>query len=188
MYLFLLLVIFAVLGYLIAKSRIGDKVDQTAGSIYDSSREFTNKSIGRWSSYFNRRQREINFLTWMRSDGTDLLPEEFMNWLIGLTDGEANDFYNDLTIFTRGFGLNIESLVNGGLDQDPVMRQVFVETIVIYSDAYRKAKNAQDRARAHESEKTNKELEEKDNGSARDKNRRKKQEPVLESTETIPAA
>jgi hypothetical protein len=65
---------------------------------------------------------------------------------------------------------------------------VFVETIVIYSDAYRKAKKAQDRARALDSEEAREKIRSKDEKTAKDQTGSRKGEPVLEATESAPAA
>jgi hypothetical protein len=74
--------------------------------------------------------------------GVSLLPSEFKNWYTSLTKEDAKEFTNALAAHLKSLAFDLNKLVDGSIDQDPMLRQVFVETIVVYSQEFRKAKQA----------------------------------------------
>ena len=145
MHLVVLLVIFLLVGYVLADSRFSERVDRAAGDVAATSKNLAGNVENRWKSLFQRRSPADAFRNWAARAGADL-PQDFKRWLAGLSDQEAHDFTQTLVDYGRGLGFDLNVLVQGGLDREPILRQVFVEAIVVYSDAYRKAKKALEEA------------------------------------------
>ncbi len=148
MYLLTLVIIFGLLGYVVATSRLSEKVDKTADKVVATSSNLVGRVDNRWSSMFGRRTSVNSFRAWAAGPGKSLLPEDFRKWLNGLSNYEAQEFTQALDLYANSLGFKLDQLVQGGLDHDPVMRQVFVEAIVVYSPAYRKARQAQQQTNA----------------------------------------
>jgi hypothetical protein len=186
MYLLTLLVLFALLGYLLASSRFGQRLDGATDRAAASTRRWTGRLGDRWRGLFNRRSQDEAFRVWALGPGAGLFPQDFKTWLAGLSEAEAQDFRHSLDEYADSLGFNLPQLIDGGLDQDPIMRQVFVEAIVVYSPAYRRARQAQQQAAKNgDRRKTGQKAE----GKAGEKsNGRGKQEPVAETAEPAPAA
>jgi hypothetical protein len=187
MYLLSLLVLFILLGYLLATSRFGARVDGATGRATASSRRWTSRLGERWKGLFNRQAQAEAFRLWALGPGAGLFPQDFKTWLSGLSDAEAQVFRRSLDEYADSLGFDLTQLVEGGLDQDPIMRQVFVEAIVVYSPAYRRARQAQQQA-AKEGKAARKTLPEVDGQAAEKSNGREAREPVAETAEPAPAA
>jgi hypothetical protein len=86
------------------------------------------------------------FRDWALGVGARQLPADLKAWLAGLSEEEAHQFHVSLAEYADSLGFELSELVDGSLDQDPIMRQVFVEAIVVYSPAYRKARQAREKA------------------------------------------
>jgi hypothetical protein len=187
MYLLTLLVLFALVGYLLASSRFGERLDGATGRAATSTKRWTGRLGDRWRGLFNRQGRTDAFRSWALGSGAGLFPQDFKTWLAGLSEAEARDFHFSLDEYADSLGFSLTQLVHGGLDDDPRMRQVFVEAIVVYSPAYRRARQAQQQAAKNgdAARKTGKKTEaqagEKSNG-------RGAPEPVAETAEPAPAA
>ena len=147
MYLLALLVLFTLIGYLLATSRFGDRVDEATERV-DCFVETADGSYGRAlaEALFNRQPETEEFRSWALGPGADLFPQDFKTWLASLSEAEARDFRHSLDEYADSLGFNLTKLIDGGLDHDPRMRQVFVEAIVVYSPAYRRARQAQQQA------------------------------------------
>lgn len=187
MYLLSLLVLFILLGYLLATSRFGRRMDDATGRATASSRRWTSRLGDRWRSLFNRQAQAEAFRSWALGRGAGLFPQDFKTWLSSLSNPEAQDFRHSLDEYADSLGFNLTQLIEGGLDRDPMMRQVFVEAIVVYSPAYRRARQAQQQA-AKESEAARKTTPEDGDRVAENSNGRSKREPVAETAEPAPAA
>jgi len=184
MNLLVLLIIFLLLGYVLADTRLGRKVDQAAESAASSSRDLADRVEARWKAMFRRGSQADALRAWAANSSSDL-PVEVKTWLGGLPDGELKGFTQALANYTQGLGFNLDTLVEGGLDDQPILRQVFVEAIVVYSDAYRKAKKALEEAEAE----TKKETEPSDGKKPAEKQTsRRKREQATEAAETAPVA
>jgi hypothetical protein len=151
MYLLALLVAFGLLGYLVARSQRSSRRREIAAK--RTARQTMERVRSRWNDLFSRTSQSDSFWSWAQGPGAHLLPGDFKKWLYGLSDAEVDDFIHNLSTYASTLGFNLNVLVSGGLDQEPIMRQVFVEAIVVYSSAYRKAKLAQQQAEAAEKEK-----------------------------------
>jgi hypothetical protein len=151
--LIILVLVFAVLGYFLAVSRLGKKVDHATEQLTLSTGKMADNLESRWKSLFKRNQPGENFRDWVAGAGSSLFPDEFKTWLKSLSEQEAREFVSALGEYSKSLDFNLTQLVEGGLDQDPVLRQVFVEAVVVYSSAYRKAKTAQQQSEAKESKK-----------------------------------
>jgi len=139
--LIILLLIFTGLGYLLGLTRLGGerKPEKAAPA---ETKGWPDRLEDGWKSivdpgYFSRRLR-----SWVSGPGASLLPEDFRSWLGGLSESELSHFVKALDGVSNSLGYNLGQLVDGGLDHDPRMRQVFVEAITVYSTAYRKARQA----------------------------------------------
>jgi hypothetical protein len=187
MYLLALLVLFTLIGYLLATSWFGDRVDDATGKVTASSKRWTGRLGERWRALFSRQPKADKFRLWALGPGADLFPQDFKLWLADLPDAEARDFRHSLDEYADSLGFNLTELVEGGLDHDPVMRQVFVEAIVVYSPAYRRARQAQQQA-AKDSKTAKKAAPETGPRAAEKSNGRGMTEPVAETAEPAPAA
>jgi hypothetical protein len=180
MYLLSLLVLFALVGYLLASSRFGARLD-------GSTKRWTGRLGDRWQGLFRRQGKTEAFRVWVLGPGAGLFPQDFKTWLASLTEAEAQAFRHSLDEYADSLGFNLSQLIDGGLDQDPRMRQVFVEAIVVYSPAYRRARQAQQQAAKNGD--AAKKAGQKAEGRAGEKsNGRGKPEPVAETAEPAPAA
>jgi hypothetical protein len=140
--LILLILIFAGVGYLIGASRFGKRVEDTTGQLTQTSGRAVDNFKRRWRMVFKKAPKEEYFRDWVAGTGASLFPEEFKAWLMSLSPQECRAFTSALNEYSNSLGFSLTTLVNGGLDQDPMLRQVFVEAVVVYSSAYRKAKTA----------------------------------------------
>ena len=188
MYLLLLLAIFLVVGYLLADSRLGNKVDQATEGVTATSRSWADRLEDSVSGFFRRRKRAEDYRAWA-TESDSAFPNDYKVWLAGLTDDEAVAYYKTLAGYTRGLGYSLENLVDGGIDQDPMLRQVFVETIVVYSDAFRKARKALRDAQESKAKSADGRIASGDGKQpARKRASRRKQEPAAEVPEAASAA
>lgn len=152
--LIILVLVFAVLGYLLGVSRLGKQVDRATEQLTLTTGKMADNLESRWKSIFKRPQPGEFFRAWVAGAGSSLFPEEFKTWLKNLSVQEAREFTTALGEYSNTLGFNLTKLIDGGLDQEPILRQVFVEAVVVYSSAYRKAKTARQQSEAKESKKT----------------------------------
>lgn len=152
MYLLALLVAFGLLGYLLATIQRSNQ--SRRGASKRSARTALEQVRSRWNNLFTRGLQGNNFWDWAQGPGAPLLPGDFKKWLYGLSDAEVDDFLHNLATYAGTLGFDLTELTTGGLDEEPIMRQVFVEAIVVYSSAYRKARLAQQQAEEAGKEKT----------------------------------
>jgi hypothetical protein len=185
MQLLLLLLLFGVIGYLLAGSDFRERVDRTAGHLSAASGSWWTRSTVWWRSRFSRKVSADEFRTWVTGQGAAILPEEFKQWYLALPGPQAQDFVYSLADYADGLGYNLMQLVAGGLEHKPVMKQVFVEAIVVYSDAYRKAKEARKQA---EDERPQPEAEDQELQPAEKSASRRQRQKVAETAEAAPAA
>jgi hypothetical protein len=184
MNLVVLLIIFLLLGYVLADTRLGRKVDQAAEGAASSSKNLADRVEARWKAMFRRGSQADALRAWAANPESGL-PDEIKTWLGGLSERDLRDFNKALANYSQGLGFNLDTLVEGGLDHEPILRQVFVEAIVVYSDAYRKAKKALEEAEAE----TQKEAAPPDGKKPAEKQAsRRKRDQTAEAAETAPVA
>jgi hypothetical protein len=146
MYLLALLLAFGLLGYLLALSQRSTR--RKDAKTRRLARQTAEQVRSRWNNLFARGSQSMDFLDWANGPGANLFPDDFKKWLRDLSQAELDDFVHSLAIYANSLGFSLVELVSGGLDREPIMRQVFVEAIVVYSPAYRRARQAQQEAEA----------------------------------------
>jgi hypothetical protein len=151
MELLLMLVVFAGIGYILATSRVDAQAGKAAEKLALASRDSAGRFRDGWKIRIARRSFSREFRDWVNKNAPALVPESFRSWLSELSAGELQDFVKNLADYSHGLSYSLSSLVEGELETDPRMRQVFVEAITVYSAAYRKAKEARKASEAEES-------------------------------------
>jgi hypothetical protein len=138
-----LFLIFGISGVLIGILQSTKKDDEISGRAAISAKKLASKVEGQWRTLFGGTVRgRKSFQAWVTGPGARLFPGEFIDWLASLSGPEAENFSLKLADYSHGLGLNLSELMDDSLDRQPIMRQVFVEAIVVYSQAYRRAKQA----------------------------------------------
>jgi len=150
MWLILLLVAAGVGGYFFARSRFSKPVEDTASKVgnttVDVTKEYSGKASSWWQGQFGKGKSSDPLRAWAAGPGAPYLPEDFKSWLAGLSEDDAKAFTKSLYDYGKGLGYDMDKLVDGSLDSQPALMQVYVEALVVYSQAYRKAKQAQKEA------------------------------------------
>ncbi|OQY87920.1 MAG: hypothetical protein B6D39_11960, partial [Anaerolineae bacterium UTCFX2] len=146
--LLILLLIFALLGYLLGISPTSAKASQARDKSAPKTKNWSDRMGNRWVSIFNPRLFSLQFREWVKQDSSATFPEDFKDWLSGLSEAQLNEFVKALNDFNHYSGYSLSQLIDGDLDHDPHMRQVFVEAISVYSQAYRKAREANNKKTA----------------------------------------
>lgn len=147
MYLFSLILLFALAGYVLATTRFNRRVDSATERVSASITRITQATRDRWQALFGPTKGD-EFRIWALGIGAPLFPDDFKTWLAGMSPQEALQFQQSLIEYSDSLGFRLIELVDGSLDHDPIMRQVFVEAIVVYSPAYRRARQAQKKGEA----------------------------------------
>jgi hypothetical protein len=148
MELIVILFLAALAGYLLAGSRYRKYVDRAAETTATTSKSWTSRAVGWWNSRFGRQKEANAFRDWAAGPGSGYLPDDFKTWLAGLSDDEAKSFTHSLESYASGLGFDLNKVVKGDLNNQPALLQVFVEAVVVYSGAYRKARQVQQEAGA----------------------------------------
>lgn len=143
MALIILVIVAVVIGYFLARSRYSDTIDETAEKVSSTSRSWADSAGGWVNTRVLRRKSVEPFREWVTGPGAEQLPDDFKEWLEGLSDEETTEFVRSLDKYSASLGYSIDELVEGGYDGKPALMQVFVEAIVIYSQEYRKAREVQ---------------------------------------------
>ena len=143
MALIILVIAAVVIGYFLARSRYSDSIDDTAGKVSSTSRSWADSASGWVNTRVLRRKTAEPFREWAAGPGAEQLPNDFSEWLAGLSDEEAAEFTKALDKYSARLGYSLSELVEGDYDGKPALMQVFVEAIVIYSQEYRKAREVQ---------------------------------------------
>ena len=145
--LILLLAAAVLIGYYVAKTKFGDKVDETTDKVASTSKsvasEYSGKTVSWWQSRFGKSTAKEALRSYTAGSGSDVFPDDFKTWLLSLSEEETRAFVSSLNDYEKGLGFELSKLVQGGYDNQPALKGVFVETIVVYSQAFRKAKEAQ---------------------------------------------
>lgn len=184
MQLIIILILFGVIGYMLAGSDFKDRIDHTVSKVSVKSENWWDRTKKWWRSRFSSHVSSQDFKAWVTGPGSDSVPEEFQHWYVGLSTSQAQSFVNSLADYADGLGYNLSLLVAGGLEQKPVMKQVFVEAIVVYSDAYRKAKEANQQEESLQEE----DMDGDGVKPAQKSTSRRKRQTVAETAETASAA
>lgn len=143
MELILILLAVGVIGYLLARSQYSKNVDKATDQVVSTSKDLADKTEDLWRKQFAKGKYADGLRSWAAGPAANELPADFKSWLAGLSDKEAQAFTKELFNYLSGLGYDLPKLIGGEIVLAPPQRQVFVETIVVYSQAYRKAKDAQ---------------------------------------------
>jgi hypothetical protein len=144
--LLLLFLVFGVIGYFLGVTHFGGNADHTTEKLAVNSKRWMDRLDDDFKTAFTRRSFALDFRAYVTGKAAELFPSEFRDWIEDLSERELQDFIHALVDYSHGLDFSLTELVNGGLDNDPRMRQVFIEAIVVYSPAYRKAKQARQKA------------------------------------------
>jgi hypothetical protein len=148
MYLILFVLLFGLIGYWLVGSRVGKSFDRALSRTGEVTQSWYEKIENWFQQRIFRRKPVDAFTAYALGKGAANFPPEFRDWLASLSAEEAQSFSHGLEGYLKGLDLDLSQLVSGGLDQDPRMRQVFVEAISVYSQAFRRAKQARLEAEA----------------------------------------
>ena len=150
MQLLVLLIVGGLIGYLLAGSRYGKTIDQTTDRVTESTEGLIDRAKNWWRNRFGRTKQTNAFVSWAIGAGAANFPEEFRSWLTSLTPPEADQFTSSLSAHAESLDFQLKDLESGALANKPALMQVYVEAVVVYSNEYRKAQQAQAEARKGE--------------------------------------
>ena len=143
MELLILLLIVGIIGYFLARSQYGKKIDETTLKITSRSEGLIDKTREWWRRRFGKKQRKITFLDWATGSGAVYFPDDLRIWWQSLSPDEGKQFTRSLSSYAESLNFHLEELVSGSLDTKPALMKVFVESVVVYSHEYRRARQAQ---------------------------------------------
>jgi hypothetical protein len=145
MQLLILLFIAGIIGYFLARSQYGKKIDETTLKITSLSEGLIDQTRDWWRRRFGKKQRNITFLDWATGSGAVYFPDDLRIWWQSFSPDEESNL-PDLNSYADSLDFHLEELVSGGLDTKPALMKVFVESVVVYSHEYRRARQAQAKA------------------------------------------
>lgn len=180
MELILILILAGGIGYLFARSKYRKNVDAAVDTVATSSKSYTNKATGWWRRRFGKKNDP--FRAWATGPGAPYFDDAFKTWLAGLSEEEAKAFSKSLEGYSNGLGFDLSKVENGELDKQPALMQVFVEAVVVYSGAYRKARQAHQDVATNSGEKSEEPATEEKKAAEKSVSRRKS-----DSAEAAPA-
>ncbi len=139
MHLIILLILFVILGYLLAGSRPVKTVEQTSSG-------FGHQVKGWFAGLFGKQP--LSFRQWALDPASNYFTKDFRHWLSGLTPKEADAFEISLTRHLQQAegelaGVRLEQVKAGEFADNPAFMSIFVEAVTVYSREYRKANQAQ---------------------------------------------
>jgi len=133
----ILILIFVAIGFLIAQTTTGDALAGFFGGVTQRVQdvlpqgEIADEHVPPFHQDFNH---------WIASAVE--VPDDLRTWYLTLGAEEALRFQNSLNTYGQSTGFHVARLVNGALDQRAELRTIYVEAVSIYSQAYRKAREA----------------------------------------------
>lgn len=142
MELIILIAIGGLIGFFLARSRFSKHVDNAAQSVSDTSKEYVGKTNTWWRRTTSSGKKADAFKSWVEGPGSKQLPASFTDWYSNLTADQQGEFTYALDGYLNGLGYDLKQLVDGSLDHQPALLQSYVEAVVVYSDAFRKAQEA----------------------------------------------
>jgi len=187
MYLLVFLIGFGVGGYYLARSSFAVRTEQRAEHVTRAPQRWGENLAGWWRNRFGKHPPAEPFIAWVSNQGARYFPEDFNTWLAGLSPHESQAFTQALQDYTGGLGFDLSSLADNSLQNKPALMQVYVEAVVIYSQAYRRAKESRQKAEQNEADKQEvKKAKEGKKTAEKQASRRRGENPEL--VEAIPAA
>jgi hypothetical protein len=181
MILILLLVAVGFLAYYLARRDFDKKTVEASRGISAKAKAVGGDVQGRVKDITGRGKTE-DFIAWATGPGAQDFPEEFNNWFGGLSDADKKSFSKALAEYVDSLGMSLTALTSGRLDKQTDFKKVFVETLVIYSSAYRKIAEAKTKPeKVEESEAENQENKSGEIKPAEKAPSRRTLEPQMES-------
>lgn len=147
MILIILLVAVGVLAYYLARRDFDKKTVEVSRGFSTKAKAVGDDVQGRVKGLTGKGKPE-DFIAWVAGPGAQELPEEFKIWFTELPDTEKKSFSKALAEYVDSLGMNLNALTSGRIDQQPDFKSVFVETLVIYSSAYRKIAEAKNKPKS----------------------------------------
>ena len=177
MQLILFILAFMVIGYILARTESSDQ-SQISNKTEDILTTQPGKLVGWWQARFGGRKQASRFRAWVGGTPAGIFPEDFKTWLAQLSSAQAVAFTRGLNSYAHGLGYDLDQAIEGGLDKQPRMKSVFVEAIVVYSQAYRKAKQVNQENEKKAPEAARQEGPTNDKQTAEKTQSRRRNEPV----------
>jgi len=142
MYAILFFLLFCLIGYWLAASRFSRPIDRTASTIAAKPRLWYDRIRGRRNKSLPSGAEAPPFILWATGEGARYFPDEFRNWLASLPPEEASRLVLAMDEYAQNLGFRLDDLAQESLQSQRALMQVYVEALTIYSQAYRKAKQA----------------------------------------------
>ncbi len=155
---------------------ISTKAKEVGGDLQDRVKDLTGQGQGKPEA----------FIAWATGPGKQDLPEDFNTWFASLDQSEKKNFSKALGNYVDSLGMNLVSLTRGSLDKQPDFKSVFVETLVIYSSAYRKVAEAKAKPEKN-GEESSEEKSDNTNGELKSAEKARSRRGVEPQTEAAPA-
>ncbi len=149
--LLILLIIAGTIGFFLSRSQYGKKIDETSLKITSRSEGLIDETRDWGRRKFGKKQRKITFLDWATGSGAVHFPDDLRMWWQSLSPDEGKQFTRSLSSYAESLNFHMDELVSGSLDKKPALMKVFMESVVVYSHEYRRARQAQ--AEAEKAEK-----------------------------------
>ena len=140
--LLLFIVAAIIVGYYLSRSKYSEHIDDATEKVTSTSKSWTDKAGGWVQDRVGRGKDGDSFKEWVTGPGAEYLPDDFKKWVADLSDEETEMFTQALTNYSKGLGYNLSALEKGVYDNNPALMQVYVEAVVVYSQEYRKARQA----------------------------------------------
>ncbi len=151
MFLILLLVAVGLLAFYLARRDFDKKTADATRGLSTKAKDVGGNLQDRVKNMTGQNQGKPEaFIAWASGPGQKELPEEFNSWFAGLPADEQKAFSKALANYVDSLGMSLAALTSGRLDKQPDFKSVFVETLVIYSSAYRKIAEAKAKPEAQE--------------------------------------
>lgn len=138
MTLILLFLIFAAIGYLFAFSNLGDRMEEAGSGVADRVKASVRRTEAASPGELAASPAPVG--EWVKRSSA--VPDDFRGWYLSLPAAESQRFENALAAHAQETGLKFSLLLTGELDRQPERRKVYVEAVSVYSQAYRKAREA----------------------------------------------
>lgn len=150
MYLILLLAGVAVLAYYLARRNFDKKTIEASKTAANKAKDVGGDLGNRAKVVGGGVQERIKglsgqgqaFVTWASGPGKADLPADFNEWFASQDNDQKKAFGKALAEYVDSLGMSLTTLTSGRIDKQPDFKSVFVETLVIYSNAYRKIAKA----------------------------------------------
>lgn len=138
MSLILLFLVFAAIGYLFAFSNLGDRMEKAGNGVVDQMKASVRRTQTAPSEELSASSAPVG--EWVKRSSA--VPDDLRGWYLGLPGAESQRFEKAIAAHAQETGLKFSLLFNGELDRQPERRKVYVEAVSVYSQAYRKAREA----------------------------------------------